>query len=115
MRPIILATAAALTLAGCAQSPDSIEASAVSPMLYAGQSCAALNAEALRVNDRLGDLTGRQARASSNDAAMTAVSLMLFWPAAFFIGSSGDHANDIARLRGEAEAIATAARQRGCT
>ena len=114
MKPIVLIAAASLALAACAQSPDSIEASAVSPMLYAGQSCAALNAEALRVNDRLGDLTGRQARAASNDAAMTAVSLVLFWPAAFFIGSSGDHANDIARVRGEAEAIAAAARQRGC-
>jgi len=106
--------AATLALGACAQSPDSIEASSVSPMLYQGQSCAALNAEAIRVNDRLGDLTGRQADAASNDAAMTAVSLVLFWPAMFFVGSSGDHSADISRLRGEAEAIATAARQRGC-
>ena len=114
MKPAMLAAAAALALTACAPSPDSIEASAVSPMLYTGQSCAALNAEAMRVNDRLADLTGRQARAANSDAAMTAVSLVLFWPAAFFIGSGGDHAGDIARLRGEAGAIATAARQRGC-
>ena len=115
MRTIILATAAALTLAGCATSPDQITASSVSPTLYSGMTCAALNTEAMRVNDRLADLTERQARAANSDAVMTAVSLVLFWPAAFFIGSSGDHASDIARLRGEAEAIATAARQRGCT
>lgn len=114
MKPTILATAAALALSACAPSPDSIGASSVSPMLYQGQSCAALNSEAVRVHDRLGDLTGRQASAASSDAAMTAVSLALFWPAMFFIGSGGDHAADIARLRGEAEAIATAARQRGC-
>jgi hypothetical protein len=106
--------AAAFALSACAPSPDSIAASSVSPALYSGQSCAALNAEALRVNDRLADMTGRQARASSSDATMTAVSLILFWPAAFFIGSQGDHASDIARLRGEAEAIAAAARSRGC-
>lgn len=113
MKHIAITTAAALTLAACAQSPDRIEATDVSPALYAGQSCATLNTEAQRINSRLADLTGRQQRASSNDAALTAVSLILFWPAAFWIGNQ-DHAPEIARLRGEAQAVAAAAQQRGC-
>ena len=114
MRPIILATAAALALAGCATSPDQITPSSVSPALYSGQSCAALNTEAHRINSRLAAVTGAQQSRASRDTAMTATAVILFWPAAFFIGAGQDHAAEIAQLRGEAEALAHAARARGC-
>ena len=113
MKPIVLIAAASLTLAACAQSPDSIAARSVSPALYSGMTCPQINAEALRINARLADLTGRQQSAASSDAAMTAVTLVLFWPAAFFVGHT-DHSADIAQLRGEAEALTAAARSRGC-
>ena len=114
MKPAMIATAAALALTACAPSPDSIEASAVSPTLYTGQSCAALNTEAHRINSRLAAVTGAQQSRASRDTAMTATAIILFWPAAFFIGAGQDHAAEIAQLRGEAEALAHAARARGC-
>jgi len=44
---------------------------------------------------------------------MTAVALILFWPAAFAIGGN-DQAPAIAQMRGEAQAIQSAAVARGC-
>jgi hypothetical protein len=41
------------------------------------------------------------------------VALILFWPAAFFIGGN-DQAPAIAQMRGEAQAIQSAAIARGC-
>ena len=110
MRQIALAA----PFAGCAQSPDQIAARSVSPTLYGHLSCQQLNMEAQRVNNRLAQLTGAQQSRANRDATMTAVTLLLFWPAAFAIGAGSDHADEIAQLRGEAEAIAHAARARGC-
>ena len=114
MKNTLAPAAVVLALSACAPSPERIEASSVSPALYTGQTCAALVGESVRISRRLEELTGRQTQAANHDTAMTAVSLILFWPAAFFIGATGDHATEIARLRGEAEAVASAARARGC-
>jgi hypothetical protein len=110
---LTIATITLAALAGCATAPDQIAASYVSPTAFAGMSCAALNVEAQRLNAKLASATGEQAQQADNDAAMTAVALILFWPAAFFIGGD-DQAPAIAQMRGEAEAIRAAARARGC-
>ena len=110
---LIIATFALATMAGCATSPDKIAASYVSPTAFAGMSCAALNIEAQRVNARLTTATGQQTEQANNDAAMTAVALLLFWPAAIFIGGDSQ-APAIAQMRGEASAIQAAALTRGC-
>jgi hypothetical protein len=114
MKTIIALTAAAtLALAGCATAPDQITASYVSPTAFSGQTCGQLNAQAQRLNARLMTATGQQTQQANNDAAMTAVALVLFWPAAFWIGGN-DQSPAIAQMRGEAEAIRTAAIARGC-
>jgi len=105
--------AAGLLLSACAKSPDNIVASNVSPVLYQNLDCTGLNVEAHRINDRLNQLTGRQRQAANQDSTLTAVSLILFWPAAFFIGNE-DHETEISRLRGEAEAVSYAALSKGC-
>jgi hypothetical protein len=109
----ILAAVAALGLAACAPDPNTVAPAYISPTAYAGLSCAALNGEAQRINARVAQVAGQQAQAASNDAAMTAVTLILFWPAAFMLGS-GDQSAELARLRGEAEALRMAALQKGC-
>jgi hypothetical protein len=109
----ILATTAALSLAACAADPTAIAPAYVSPVAYSMYDCRALNAEAVRLNSRVAQVTGQQQAAANNDAAMTAVTLVLFWPAVFFIGGD-DQSAELARLRGEAEAIQQAAIARGC-
>jgi hypothetical protein len=108
-----LAMIAAITLSACAADPDSIAPAYVSPMLYDSYTCAQLNREAQRLSGQLAQVTNQQQQAANNDAAMTAVTLVLFWPALFAIGG-GDQSGELARLRGEAQAIQQAAIQKGC-
>ena len=119
MRTIITLTAAAtLALAGCATAPDQIAAAYVSPVAFSGQTCGQLNAQAQQINARLATATGQQTQQANNDAAMTAVALVLFWPAAFWPAAFWIGGNDqgpaIAQMRGEAEAIRAAAIAQGC-
>lgn len=109
----IPALLAAVALSACATAPEDIAPTYVSPAGYSNLSCQQLNAEAAQLNSRLAAATGQQAQKASNDAAMTAVSLILFWPAAFFI-KGDDQAPAIAQMRGEAEAIRAAAVRKGC-
>jgi uncharacterized protein YcfL len=114
MKKIISTFVIAATLAGCASQPQNIAATYVSPTAYSDMSCKTLNAEAQRVNQRLSVATGQQSKSAKNDAALTAVTLILFWPAVFFIGGDKGTAAELSRLKGEAEAIQSAAVRRGC-
>jgi len=109
----LTALIAIAALAGCASQPDQIAASYVSPTAYQGMSCGTLNAEAQRVNAQLVQTTGQQQTAANSDVAMTAVALVLFWPAAFFIAGQ-DSSAELARLKGEAKGIQAAAIRAGC-
>ena len=114
MKTTFAALTAAAMLSACASQPDQIAASYVSPTGYSGMSCNALNIEAHNVAQRLAVATGQQSKAASNDAAMTAVTLVLFWPAVFFIDGDKGTAAKLGRLKGESEAIQSAAVRRGC-
>lgn len=104
---------ASFVLSGCATPPEQIQSDFVPVTQYSNLSCNQLNQEAIRVNRELSEATGRQQQAANNDAAMTAVSLILFWPAVFFIDGNSN-APQLSRLKGEAEAISAAAQQKGC-
>ena len=108
-----LAATIAVMTAGCAQSPNQVGAAYVSPQTYSTLSCRELNAEAIALNNALASATGAQQQAANNDAAVTAAALVLFWPAAFFVGRN-DNSAQLAQLRGQAEAISAAARAKGC-
>jgi len=114
MKTTFAALTAAALLSACASQPQDIAAAYVSPTGYSGMSCNALNIEAQRVNQRLAVATGQQSKAASNDAAMTAVTLVLFWPAVFFLNGDKGTAAELGRLKGEAEAIQSAAVRKGC-
>jgi len=114
MKTTFAALTAAALLSACASQPQDIAAAYVSPTGYSGMSCNALNIEAQRVNQRLAVATGQQSKAASNDAAMTAVTLVLFWPAVFFIDGDNATAAELSRLKGEAAAIQSAAVRKGC-
>lgn len=100
-------------LSACAEAPERIIPYSVSPMLYEGSDCRALQLESKRIDDRLSLLTERQHRAANQDTSVTAFSIFLFWPAAFFIGRE-DYGVEIARLKGEVDAISYAAISKDC-
>ena len=112
MKPILALTAVA-SLAACAPDPSTVEATYVSPVAYRGLTCSQLSAEAARLSARLAEVTGKQEVAAVSDAVDAVVSAFIFWPALLWIGSE-DQSPELARLRGEAEALQSAATARGC-
>jgi hypothetical protein len=109
----ITALTATVAVSACASEPGAIAPAYVSANAFSDYSCSQLNTEAEIVSGQLVAATGRQQDAADNDAALTAVSLILFWPAAFFI--NGDDASpELARIKGTAEAINRTAVRKGC-
>lgn len=111
----LVASAAVLALvSGCATSPKDIAPAYVSPVLYQNLSCEQLAAEAARVSNAAAVASGQQQAQAGKDAAMVGVSLILFWPAIFFVGGDKASAAEIARLKGEMQAIEQANIARNC-
>ncbi len=109
----LFAATALPLLAGCSTPPDKISASYVSPMQYADHSCSQLEAEMGRVQRRLVQVTGAQQKHADNDAVAMGVGLVIFWPALFFLAGD-DQKEELARLKGEYEALQQAAIRQDC-
>ena len=104
---------AALFLAGCASSPESIGPSYVSPMEYQSYSCNQLQQELARVRRKVMEVTGQQQKERSKDQWAFGIGMVLFWPALFFMIGS-DKKEELARLKGEYEALQSMANQKEC-
>ncbi len=102
------------SLAGCASNADKIGASYISPLQYQNYSCVQLGDEAQRVSGRVAQLSGVQDQKASSDALATGVAIVLFWPAAFMIGGNDQNTADLARLKGEFEAVERASIEKNC-
>lgn len=105
--------ACALILAGCASHSDKIDAAYISPLKYNSYTCSQLEQEYARVAQRSSIVNGQQDDIASNDAVAMGVGMVLFWPALFFIDSD-DKKEEVARLKGEHNAIEQIAIQREC-
>lgn len=114
MKKLLAAVTATALLAGCATSPKDIAPAYVSPVLYQNLSCQQLAAEAARVSAAAAAATGAQQQQASKDATMVGVSMILFWPAMFFVGGDKGNAAEVARLKGEMQAIEQANIQKNC-
>ncbi len=112
--PIGAAIAISLALGGCATSSKDIAGAYISPMQYQNFDCDQLGAESTRLATRLQQLGGRLDEAASNDKGLTAVSVILFWPAAFALGGTKNQEAEFARLKGEFDAIQQAAVGKRC-
>ena len=109
-----IALGAVAMLAGCATPPKDIAPAYVSTGLYENLSCKQLRVEAEGVSGRAAAAYGKQEKNRNQDAAMTGVSLILFWPAAFFMKGDGADAAEVARLKGEMVAIDQVNRVKNC-
>lgn len=101
-------------LSGCADKSGNVQASYVSPMAYSEYSCKQLSQEAARISGKASSVAGVQDKNASSDAVATGVALVLFWPAAFFIKGNKDNRTELARLKGEMEAIEQVGIQKKC-
>jgi hypothetical protein len=108
------AAAIAALCAGCAQNPKDIAPAYVSPIIYENLSCTQIAEEFRRVAARVNQVAGVQTQQAKNDAVAMGVGLVLFWPAVFFIKGDKQNAAELARLRGELDALQQAAVRKNC-
>ncbi|MFD1982589.1 hypothetical protein ACFSOZ_07840 [Mesorhizobium newzealandense] len=108
------ALGAAILLCGCATPPDKIQASYVSPILYQNLTCEQLALEATNVSRRASEAAGIQNHKAGQDAAVVAVGVIVFWPVLFFANGDGTSAAEVARLKGEMQAIEDASTAKSC-
>jgi hypothetical protein len=114
MKKWIALVLSAGALSACASSADNISAAYVSPNQYASYSCKELQDEATRLSSRAMQVAGVQNSKSTTDAVATGVGVVLFWPALFMIKGDGTTAAELARLKGEMEAIEQVSIRKKC-
>lgn len=108
------AVLSALILSGCATKPEEIAPAYVSTTGYEQMSCDQLRAEAEGVSNRARTAAGVQEDNANRDAAMVGVGVVLFWPALFFMKGDGAQAAEVARLKGEMQAIEQVNARKSC-
>ncbi|MFN0217994.1 MAG: hypothetical protein ACKVP4_04160 [Hyphomicrobium sp.] len=111
---VCLALAATTLFAGCASSSDTVTGSYISPLQYQSYSCQQLGAEAQRISARVSQVSGVQDQKRTNDAVATTAAVILFWPAAFLVGGDDQNTAELARLKGEFEAVEKSAIEKNC-
>jgi hypothetical protein len=104
----------AMMAAGCASRSSEITPAYVSPVMYQGYSCQQLAQEAQGVSARAAQVSGAQDKKRTDDQIATGVAIVVFWPAAFFVGGDGPAAAELANLKGQMTAIEQASIQKKC-
>src|SRR6202790_3971562 len=101
-------------LGGCASSSAEITPAYVSPVMYQQYTCPQLAQEAQAVSARAAALSGVQDSKRTNDGLATAAAIVVFWPAAFFVGGDKQTAAELAQMKGQMVAIEQAATAKKC-
>ena len=111
---IFLAGIVLLLVSGCAKESSKIAPAYVSPLKYQEYSCTQLRDELTRIGSRLVEVTGAQDQAASSDTTNMTVSMILFWPALFFLEGDTGREAELGRLKGDLDAIEQVAVQKNC-
>jgi hypothetical protein len=101
-------------LAGCASRSADIAPSYVSPVMYQNYSCQQIAQEAQNISAHAAEMAGAQDQKRTNDQIATGVAVVVFWPAAFFVGGDGNTAAELARLKGQMQALEQASIHKNC-
>ena len=107
---VVLSTA----LAGCASTSAEIAPAYVSPVAYQSYTCQQLALEAQAVSTRAATLSGVQDNQRTKDGLATAAAVVIFWPAAFFVGGDKQNAAELAQMKGQMVAIEQASIAKKC-
>ena len=107
-KSVILLISALVVLGGCATRPESIRASFVSHEKYIDLDCSSLVTRMIDTRAELDKFSKMQDTKANVDAATVFLVLI---PASKL---AGDHEGDVARLKGEVEAVSTAQIKKKC-
>jgi hypothetical protein len=109
-----LMAAASLSVAACASRSEDVGAAYTSPIAYQSYSCKELGMEAQRVSSAAAVAAGVQDSQHTKDAVATTAAIVIFWPAAFFVGGDNAKTAELSRLKGQMQAIEEASIGRKC-
>lgn len=112
--PLLALAAVFLAAIGCAKRAQDVAAAYASPLQYQQYSCAQLAAEASRVSERAAELSGVQDSKRTKDKVATVAAVIVFWPAAFLVSGDDAQTAELARLKGEFNAIQQVSIQKNC-
>ena len=101
-------------LAGCASSAADITPTYVSPVQYQSYNCQQLALEAQSISARAAALSGAQDSQRTKDGVATAAAIVIFWPAAFFVGGDKQTAAELAQMKGQMVAVEQASIAKKC-
>ena len=104
----------AAALADCASSAADITPNYISPVQYSSYNCQQLGLEAQSVSARAAALSGAQDSQRTKDALVTTTAVVVFWPAAFFVGGDKQTASELAQMKGQMVAIEQASISKKC-
>ena len=113
---IAFATAAFLVMAGCSSAPKSNEVGAayVSSAQYASFTCDQLINEAESVRRSVPGLEAAVDKHRDSQKNVELVTWILFWPAAFALDKGTENSSQLAKAKGELEAISPAIKSKKC-
>ena len=101
-------------LSACASKSKDIESAEVSPLAYQSYDCEQIGQEMLKVGLNLSAVSSRQDSTATKDAVAMGAGI-IFWPSFFFLASGDDSKEEIARLKGESEALEQSAISKQCS
>jgi hypothetical protein len=105
---------AGAALAGCASKSSEVTPSYVSPIMYQNYTCPQIAMEAQNVSSHAAEMAGAQDDKRTRDQVATGVAIVVFWPAAFLVGGDGNTAAELARLKGQMQALEQASVMKNC-
>ena len=114
MRTLIVAVIVSLAVAGCAKDANQVGATYISPITYETYTCPQLAEEAQRVSSRAAQAAGVQDQKATNDKVAMGVGLIVFWPALLFKKGNDENTAELARLKGQMDAIEQSSIQKRC-
>ena len=112
MNKLIIALAFGVT--GCASNAKNIQPAYISPLQYDTYSCAQLREEAARIGGEAVRVAGVQDSNATKDAVFTTVGIIIAWPVLFALKGDGQTASELARLKGQLDAIEQAGIRKNC-
>lgn len=110
----LLTAALAAGLAGCASRAVDVRPLPASPSEFMTWDCTRIDDESDLVQQRATDLAWSLDERVGNNILALGLGVTVFWPALFAMRPDGLEAADLARLKGRYEALAIAARDKGC-
>ena len=111
---ILWVPAIAAGLGACASASSDIAPAYVSPVMYQNHTCQQLAMEAQGISQRAAALSGQQDQKRTNDTIATTAAVVIFWPAAFFVGGDKQTAAELGQMKGQMVAIEQASVMKKC-